>query len=252
MKILFWLTYGTLALFIGSFINVIALRTPKGESIVYPPSHCPHCNHRLGALDLIPVISFLFLKGKCHYCGEKISNIYPFGELLTFIILLIIPYYSPFSTEWIIIYPFMMMMIAATLSDLKYNIIPNSITYSGIFLFLILRIFIHPLPVWSYFLGSIIGGGIFLLLAILSRGGMGGGDIKLFFLIGLVLGWQNTVLAIFLSSFVGTLIGGTLLLFGVVKRKQFVPFGPFIFIGTLITYFYGNEIWSFYLSYISS
>ncbi|MFT9487653.1 A24 family peptidase [Tepidibacillus infernus] len=247
MNLLFWTIYILLTLFIGSFLNVVALRIPKNESIIYPPSHCPSCQHRLSVLDLIPVLSYIGLKGKCRYCRVKISPIYPLGELLTLVLFFLIQFSFGFSKELIIAYPFAMIMIAATLSDLKYQVIPNRITYFGIALFLILRFWIHPLSIWNYWIGAVLGGGLLLLIAILSRGGMGGGDIKLFFLIGLVLGWQNTLLALFLSTGIGAVIGGILMLLGVVKQKQLIPFGPFIFIGTMITYFLGNQIWQWYL-----
>ncbi|WP_153011982.1 prepilin peptidase [Tepidibacillus decaturensis] len=86
MNLLFWTIYILLTLFIGSFLNVVALRIPKNESIIYPPSHCPSCQHRLSVLDLIPVLSYIGLKGKCRYCRVKISPIYPLGELLTLVL----------------------------------------------------------------------------------------------------------------------------------------------------------------------
>lgn len=248
MNLFFWALYILLSLFIGSFLNVVALRVSNKESIVYPPSHCPVCRHRLTVLDLIPVFSYIRLRGKCRYCGTKISPIYPFGELLTLIIFLLIPYFIGFSKELIIAYPFAVIMVAVTLSDLKYQLIPDRITYPGIIVLFVLRIWIHSEPIWSYFFGSLLGGGFLLLFAVLSRGGIGGGDIKLFFLIGLVLGWQDTIMALFLSIFIGALAGGILLLSGKVKRKQMIPFGPFIFIGTIITYFYGTEIWHWYMN----
>ncbi|MFV9511065.1 prepilin peptidase [Tepidibacillus sp. LV47] len=247
MNLLFWALYILLSLFIGSFLNVVALRIPKGKSIVYPPSHCPTCHHRLSVFDLIPILSYFGLRGKCRYCGAKISLIYPFGEFLTLVIFLLIPYFFGISKELYIAYPFAMVMIVVTLSDIRYQIIPDKITYPGILFFLVLRLFIHPLPYLHYLLGALIGGGLLLLIAIISRGGMGGGDIKLFFLIGLVLGWQNTLLALFLSTGIGAIIGGLLLLLRMIKRKQMIPFGPFIFIGTMITYFLGNQIWQWYL-----
>ena len=247
MNLLLIIIYILLSLFIGSFLNVVALRIPNKESIVYPPSHCPTCDHRLSALDLVPVLSYVGLKGKCRYCGDKISPIYPFGELLTLVVFLLIPYFFGFSKELIVAYPFAMIMIAVTLSDIRYQLIPDRITYPGMILLFVLRIFVHPLPIWQYLVGAVLGGGLLLLIAILSRGGMGGGDIKLFFLIGLVLGWQNTLLALFLSTGIGAVIGGLLILLRITKRKQMIPFGPFIFVGTMITYFLGNQIWGWYL-----
>ncbi len=249
MNLFFLTSYIFLSLIIGSFLNQIALRVPIKESIVLPPPHCPVCQHRLTAMDLIPVLSYVGLKGKCRYCSAKISSIYLFGELLTMAIFLLIPFTIGFNKEMVIAYPFAMLMIMVTLSDLKYQIISDWITYLGMVVMGLLRLWIHPLPIGSYILGAIIGGGFLLLVAILSRGsGMGGGDIKLFFLIGLVLGWQDTLLALFLSTFVGAVFGGALLFIGKVQKKQMIPFGPFIFIGTMITYFYGSVIWTWYIN----
>jgi len=248
MNLFFWTLYILLSLYIGSFLNVVALRVPKKESIVFPPSHCPVCQHRLSALDLIPVFSYLGLRGKCRYCGAKISPVYPFGELLTLVVFLLIPIKLGFTWEMIVAYPFAMLMIAVTLCDFKYQLIPDRLTYPGMVIFLFLRLWVHPLPIGSYLLGAFLGGGFLLLVAVLSRGGMGGGDIKLFFLIGLVLGWQDTVMALFLSIFSGAMVGIFLLLIGKVKRKQMIPFAPFIFVGTMVTYFYGSEIWYWYLN----
>lgn len=248
MKILFWSIYIILSLFIGSFLNVVGLRIPKKESIVYPPSHCPSCDHRLKSLDLVPIFSYLFLKGKCRYCGRRISPIYPFGEFITFIALLLIPIVQPINLELIIAYLFTIILIIATISDLRYKIIPDQITYPTIIIFFVLRFWIHFLPTWHYLLGGLIGGGLLFLLSAASKGGMGGGDIKLFTLIGLVLGWQNTILALFISSLIGSIVGFSLMIIGKVKRKQFIPYGPFIAMGAYIAYFFGNEIWSWYLS----
>ncbi len=249
MEVFYWILYIILALFIGSFLNVVALRVPNNESIVLPPSHCPTCKGRLNFIDLIPVFGFIIRRGRCRHCAAKISPIYIFGELLTLLLFLLIPIYIGFTIELIVAYPFAILMIIVTISDLKYKIIPDKIIYPGMILFLLLRIFIHPLGFWNYIIGAFLGGGLLLLIAIISRGGIGGGDIKLFFLIGLVLGWQNTLLTLFLAAFLGTLVGGVLMLLGAIKRKQMVPFGPFITVGAIIAYLFGNNILDWYLSF---
>jgi len=223
---------------------------PNNESIVKPPSHCPNCGHQLNTIDLLPVFGYIIRRAKCKHCDERISSIYLFGELLTLLFFILIPIFIGFSIELIIAYPFAMLFVVVAISDLKYKIIPDKITYPGMVFFLLLRVFIHPLGFWDYIIGAFLGGGLLLLIAILSRGGIGGGDIKLFFLIGLVLGWQNTLLALFLATLVGTVVGGILILLGFVKRKQMVPFGPAIIIGAMAAYLFGNEIWHWYFSII--
>lgn len=214
MELLLWTIYIIVALIIGWLLTKLAIEIPNNE-----PS---------GVVNS--------------------SLLYPLGMLLTLIIFILIPITFGFTKELLIAYPFSMIMITVTLTDLKYQIIPNKIIYPGIVLILALRLFINPLPLWSYLLGGAIFGGLILLIAIISRGGMGGGDIKLFFLVGLALGLQNTLLAFFISSFAGAIVGGGLLLFRKVKAKQLIPFGPFIFVGAMIAYFFGNNIWAWYLS----
>lgn len=248
MEFIFWFFYLILALLIGSFLNVVAFRIPMGESLLKPASYCPSCNHNLSFFDKLPIISYLKLRGKCRYCHTKISLIYPVGELLTLITFILIPVFIGFSAELVIAYLFSLIMITVTISDIRYKIIPDKIVYPGILLIFILRLLIHPIPFWNYILGAVIFGGFLLLVAIISRGGMGGGDIKLFFLIGLALGWQDALLALFLASLSGTIFGAILLLTGKIKKRELIPFGPFIFIGTMIAYFLGKDIWHWYIS----
>lgn len=210
---LLWTIYIIVALIIGWILTKLAINLPNNE-----PS---------GVNNLL---------------------LYPLGMLLTLIIFILIPITFGFTKELLIAYPFSLIMITVTLTDLKYQIIPNKIVYPGIVLILLLRLFINPLPIWSYLLGGAIFGGLILLIAVISKGGMGGGDIKLFFLVGLALGVQNTLLAFFISSFAGAIVGGGLLLFRKVKAKQLIPFGPFIFVGAMIAYFFGDSIWAWYLS----
>lgn len=213
MELLLWTIYIIVALIIGWILTKLAIYLPNNE-----PS---------GVNNLL---------------------LYSLGMLLTLIIFILIPLTFGFTKELLIAYPFSLIMITVTLTDLKYQIIPNKIVYPGIVLILLLRLFINPLPIWSYLLGGAIFGGLILLIAVISKGGMGGGDIKLFFLVGLALGVQNTLLAFFISSFAGAIVGGGLLLFRKVKAKQLIPFGPFIFVGAMIAYFFGDSIWAWYLS----
>lgn len=236
-----------LGLFIGSFLNVVGLRIPNRESIIYPPSHCTHCQTRLRAYDLIPVLSYLMLKGRCRYCGTKISAKYALFEILTATLFVMAYVHLGFQWELSIAWVFISILIAITISDLHTKLIPNKITYPGIVFFMVLRLFIHPLPYLDYVLGCLVGGGLMYLIAIVSRGGMGGGDIKLFALIGFVLGWKLTLLTIMLSSVFGLLISAILMIFGIIKRKEPIPFGPFIALAAIVTYFYGQDLLSWYI-----
>ncbi|MBO8171969.1 MAG: prepilin peptidase [Bacillaceae bacterium] len=247
MDMVFIVFYSLFSLVIGSFLNVAALRLPSNKSLIWPGSHCPTCGHSLSVKDLIPVLSYIGLKGRCRYCGAKISRFYPAGELLTLLVFLLILDKSQTVGDWIVAFPFAMLMITVTLSDLKYHIIPNRVVYPGILLIFLIRLWIHPLPLWDYIAGAILGSGVLLLAALLSKGGMGGGDIKLFFLIGLVLGWKGTMLALFVSFMLGGLVAAVLLMTGRVGRKDRIPFGPFIFAGTMMSFFYGEEFLFWYI-----
>jgi leader peptidase (prepilin peptidase)/N-methyltransferase len=238
-----------LCLFFASFLNVAAIRIPRRESIICPPSHCMTCDHQLRPFDLFPVLSYLWLKGKCRYCRIRISPVYPAGELFT-TLLLLFTYYRLAGTQelWIAI-PLMGFLAVITISDLLYKIIPNKINFIGWIYFTISHLFNHPLPYYDYILGSLLGGGLLLLISVLSRGGMGGGDIKLMAVIGMAIGWKLALLSFFLASLLGGVVGVILLLIGKVHRRQLIPFGPFLALGTILSYFLGHEMIQTYMNF---
>jgi leader peptidase (prepilin peptidase)/N-methyltransferase len=247
----FWLPAFCLlivGLFFGSFFNVVACRVPKGESVVYPPSHCPVCRHRLKPIDLVPILSFLFLRGRCRYCRSPISWYYPLGEFLmlagTWTALLRLGW----QWETLIGAVFLSFLVILTLTDLREMLIPNLIVYSGILVLAALRLFIHPLALSDYVIGSLIGTGLFGMIYLLTKGrGIGGGDVKLMALIGLAVGWQLTLMVIFMASLLGSLIGGVLMLFKVIRRRQPIPFGPFLALSGWLTYLWGSKWMDWYL-----
>jgi leader peptidase (prepilin peptidase) / N-methyltransferase len=248
MVILMYL-YGTV---LGSFYNVVALRVPDGKSIVAPRSACPKCGHQLRALELIPVLSYFLQRGKCRQCKVRISPVYPFFELLTGILFGIAHLIVGWNGELVIALTLISLFVIITVSDLAYMIIPDKvlIVFTGIFL--IERIFIPLSPWWDSLSGAAVGFILLLLIAIVSKGGMGGGDIKLFAVIGFVLGVKLLLLSFFLSTMFGAVFGVLGLLFGFIKRKQAIPFGPFIAAGTLIAYFYGDHIFEAYINLLTS
>ncbi len=246
MDIIYLALFFIYGIIFGSFFNVVGLRVPKKESIVSPPSHCPACDYKLGVLDLVPVFSYLFLRGKCRNCQVKISPIYPVMELFTGLLFAFSYWQIGFQVELIIVLLFISMLIIITVSDLAYMLIPNKILLPfGVLLF-VLRI-ISPLsPWWDSVLGAIIGFGLLLLIGIVSKGGMGGGDIKLFFVIGLVLGTVHTLLTLFLAALIGSIVGIIVLRLKGRGRKTPIPFGPSIALAALISYFYGAELVDLY------
>ena len=247
MEIIVNLYVFLLFLFIGSFLNVVAIRTLEGTSVLNPKhSHCPKCAARLGWRDLIPVLSWLLLRGKCRTCGQPVSRLYPLGELATAIVLWFVWMHGGVSIETFVVIVLFVFVLTVTIIDLHAKLMPNKITYPGILVLFLLRLFIHDAPVWEYLLGFVAGGGLLALLALVPNG-MGGGDVKLFAMIGMALGWKLVLFALFFSCFWGSLIGLPLKWSGRIKPRQPIPFGPFILLGTLTAWAYGADIWRAYV-----
>jgi len=241
-----------LFLLIGSFLNVCIYRIPREESIAYPPSHCPECNSRIKAIDLIPVVSWLALKGRCRTCETKIPARYPLIEMLTGIILLLTYKVTGFNINFIFTAILIATLITITFIDLDHKIIPDGLV---IFLFAVgfmdkVSSVIQNQPAFwvNSIWGLLLGGGFFLLIAVISNGGMGGGDIKLMAALGFWFGWRGILMVMFLSFIIGGFVSAGLLFARSAGRKQMVPFGPFIAVGAYLTALYGTGIWDWYLS----
>lgn len=240
--------YGTT---LGSFFNVIGLRIPLKKSIVAPRSACPTCGQQLRAYELIPVLSYMLQKGKCRGCQSRISPIYPTMELLTGILFATAPLVVGWSSELVLALTLISMFIIIIVSDIHYMIIPDKILiwFAGIFLF---ERIIWPLaPWWDSLIGAVTGFVLLLVIALVSKGGMGFGDVKLYALLGFILGFKLVLMSFFLSTLYGAVIGGLALLFRIVKRRQPIPFGPFIAAGTLSAYYWGSEIIELYLRFLN-
>lgn len=238
-----------IGLIAGSFLNVVIYRLPLGESVVWPGSRCTGCGHSLGAGDLVPVLSWLWLKGRCRYCGEKISVRYPLIELVTALAFLLVYLEEDMSYSMVGGWILSSILIACAAIDYDKGIIPNRITYPGLILGFFLSYFTVGLP--SAFLGTLLYGGILFSAALLSRGGMGGGDVKLALLIGAFTGLQGAVLAFILTSMMGGVWAVYLLTSGKAGRKTAVRFGPFLAAGGWLAYVYGTEIINYYLTWLS-
>lgn len=232
----------------GSFFNVVGLRVPKGESIVRPPSHCTVCDRNLTVKDLVPVFSYVFLKGKCRGCGTKIHWVYPVMELATGLLFAFAYYQLGFTLELVVALLFISLLVIITVSDIAYMLIPDKILLFFLIPLIVLRVFEPLSPWWDSIVGAVVGFGVLFLIAIVSKGGMGGGDIKLFFVIGIVLGWVPTLLTLFLASIIGTVIGVISLRRTKQGRKTPIPFGPSIAIAAIIAYFYGESLVDWYVN----
>jgi leader peptidase (prepilin peptidase)/N-methyltransferase len=244
-------------LIIGSFLNCVIWRLYKGESFVSGKSYCPHCRHSLGFWDLFPVLSYIFLRGKCRYCKGTISFQYPLIELITATLFSSVFIYlgSIISLGlffWLTIISFLIVIFVF---DLKYFIIPDEVIYPAIFLSIAWLLY-------SFFTGTIsshemilsifssLGASLFFFLIwFFSKGtAMGFGDVKLALLIGLLLGFPNTIVALFLGFLLGAIIGSVMILLKKKGLKSEVPFAPFLVAGTIISFFFGSNIVSWYLS----
>ncbi len=251
MELVIYIYFFLIGIVFGSFYNVVGLRVPVGESISRPRSHCPSCKRTLTAFDLVPVFSFLWLKGKCRHCQHKISPIYPLIEFATGLLFVFSYWKIGFDWELLVALLLISMCVIIVVSDSRYMLIPNKILLFFAPLFILLRLFVSPqIPWWDILLGAVVGFGLLLLIAVISRGGMGGGDIKLFALLGLILGLTDVLLAFFLSTVFGTFFGVIGLLLKKVKRGKPMPFGPYIVLGTIVTYFYGESILQWYIQWL--
>jgi leader peptidase (prepilin peptidase)/N-methyltransferase len=239
-----------LGLCIGSFLNVVIYRLPGGESITLERSHCTSCGKRLRWYELIPLFSYLFLRGRCRTCHEPISLRYPLVELLTGIIFALL--FLRFSlTIELVKYLFLSaLLVAVSFIDLEHYIIPNSLIITGLAGGLILNIAAKDVGFVSALAGLLVTSGFLLLIALASKGGMGGGDIKLVAVTGLFLGWPLGPFGLILGAVIGGMIAVVLLLFRIKGRKDPLPFGPFIALGTFISILYGSQIINWYLQYI--
>lgn len=238
------LIYG---LILGSFFNVVGLCVPIKKSFITRRSACPSCGKTLSAFELIPVLSYLMQGGKCRGCKVRISPLYPIIELLTGILFVLAALVIGWHLELMIAWTLISMLIVITVSDIRYMLIPDKIllVFSGIFL--MERMFNPLAPWWDSILGAVVGFSLLLVIAIVSKGGMGGGDIKLFAVIGFVVGTKTVLLSFFLATLFGAIIGLIGILCKIVKKEKPIPFGPFIAIGTLCAYFFYNDIIRVYL-----
>lgn len=249
MEIAYTITVFIFGLVLGSFFNVVGLRVPLKESIVRPPSQCTSCKRQLTAFDLIPVLSYVFLGGKCRSCGQKISWIYPLMELITGMLFAFAYWKLGYSAEFFVALLLISLLVMIVVSDFAYMLIPNKVLLFFLPLLVLGRV-ISPLsPWWDSIVGALVGFGILYCIAVLSRGGMGGGDIKLFFLLGLVLGTIHALLTLFVAAVIGMIIGIVVLKVRGQGRKTPIPFGPSIALAAIIIYFYGDALMNWYLGF---
>ena len=254
-----------LGLLVGSFLNCLIYRLWHKESFLKGRSYCPKCSHKLNWYDLIPVLSFLILRGKCRYCQKKISWQYPLVEISTALIFLLIFNFFRLSGVPLLAGQFLNLLyylliacflIIIFVYDLKHYIIPDKVVYPAILVsgiwYLVSGIFFNLYTKYEILntVYTAIGAAVFFLFIVLVSQGkwMGLGDVKLVFLIGLLLGFPNILVALFLAFFIGAIIGIGLIIFSKKNLKSEIPFGPFLVGGTFIAVFFSQNLINWYLN----
>lgn len=239
---------GLLGLVIGSFLNVVIVRVPEHRSLMHPRSACPRCSAQLSWYDNIPVLSFLVLRGRCRACAEPISWRYPAVEAITAMALgLAYLAFGP-TTDFVVSSVLLTTLIAITAIDLQHLLIPDVITLPGILVGLVANIATGRISWRESVVGTVLGAALFLTIILVSRGGMGGGDLKLGAMLGAFLGWKAFLFALFVAVILGGVLGIVLLVSGRRGRKDAVPFGPFLAIGGAVALFWGERVFDWWVS----
>ncbi len=237
---------------IGSFLNVCIHRLPSGGSVAFPASHCPRCGTAIKPYDNIPILSYLWLRGRCRSCGEGIGWRYPLVEALGGLSAVgVVNAFGP-TAPALLAFAFLAALIVISFVDLDHQIIPDAISVPGIFVGFAAALWFDQ-PSWSAsLLGIALGGGILWAVAagyewLTGREGMGGGDIKLLAMIGAFLGWRAIPVTLLLASLLGTAIGLALMAARGRDTKMAIPFGPFLAIGAACALFWGDALIAWYL-----
>jgi leader peptidase (prepilin peptidase) / N-methyltransferase len=245
----------------GSFLNVIVYRLPLKLSIVAPPSSCPACKTRLGFFELIPLLGFFLLRGRCRHCGVKISVRYPLVELFTAILFVTVFCRFGFTFHALFYLVLLYILFAVTLIDFEHRIVPNSLVAAGT----ICAIIFHLPAIVNYFAyipgnllltispldavaGMALGAGLMLIIILVSRGGMGAGDLKLLGMIGLFVGLRGVAVVMLAGFIFGALVGIFLMITGRATRKDALPFAPYLALATVVEVFWGEALWSWYIN----
>ena len=254
MEILLIIISAILGLAVGSFLNVCIDRLPQNKSIAFPPSHCEACQHKLAAKDLIPVFSYLRLRGRCRYCQVSVPRRLFWVELATGVVFALLAWHYGLSPALGIMAFYACLFIVIFVIDLEHGLILNKVVYPSLVVALLLALLPRPwLTQWivtgiaNAAIGGAIGFALFLLIAIVSRGGMGWGDVKLAALIGLATGFPLVFLSIIMGAILGGIVAVAMVIAKKRQRRQTIPFGPFLAVAAMITLLWGSNIMNWYL-----
>ena len=229
---------------LGSFLNVVIYRLPKGKSIIFPPSSCPHCGARIKPYDNIPIVSYIILKGRCRNCGAPISPRYPIVESIVAFSFLFGYLRYGLSFEYLTFVLFILLLVPISFIDFDTMLIPDSIAIPGIIIGLTLSFFRGRM--YSSILGAVIGAVVIVTIYysakfIYKKEAIGLGDMRLSALIGSFVGWASFLITVFIASFIGLIYGVIIIRKrgGTIKKE--IPFGPFLSIGGFIVFIWGRE-----------
>ncbi len=238
-----------IGLLIGSFLNVCIYRIPRDESISYPPSHCTNCSKRIKWYDLIPVISYALLGGKCRNCKEKISIKYPIVELVTGLVFIGLYLKYGQTIEFLKFVVFISFLIVIGVIDFETTDVYLKTTLPGIIVGIVFAVISGFMgkEFMEYVYGGLLGGGLISLIILITHG-MGWGDAEICLMCGIFLGLRLTIVMLFLAFIIGGAVGIMLILLKKKSQKDYIPFGPFISLAAVITVFFGENIMAWYLS----
>jgi len=255
MLIEFSLWLGVLGLMLGSFANVCVHRIPRGQSIVFPGSHCPNCDHAIALYDNIPLLSWLVLRGKCRHCNTAIAWRYPLMELVMGLCWAGLALHYGIRAELIVALVLFFLLWVLSVIDLETYLLPNALTYPGIVLGLLFSYWLGGLAAGqAALIGAMAGYAVFWLVAriflwLTSREGMGGGDFKLLAMLGAFMGWQALPFIILASSVVGSVVGLAFLIMARRGIRTEIPFGPYLAMAGMIWFVWGSAILAWYIQF---
>lgn len=231
----------------GSFLNVVIHRLPARASLISPGSHCPQCGHPIRWYHNVPVMGWLVLRGRCRDCGVPIPWRYPAVEALTAALFAVAYLVYGAQPRTLLIMAFLAALVAVTFIDIDHLIIPDRIVLPGAVIGLAASISLEPESWWEYVVAAVGGAAFLLVLGLLWAGGMGMGDVKMALMMGAVLG-SSIIVALFLAFLVGGLGGIVLLATKVKSRKDKLPFGPYLALGSVVAAIFGSQILDLYLN----
>lgn len=246
---------GLLGLVVGSFLNVVVHRLPRGTSIVFPRSACTFCGGVLSARDNIPVLSFLLLRGKCRRCSSPIAIRYPLVELSTSALFALCAWRFGVGLETLAATVFCCFLLCLALIDFDHFLLPDRLTLPGILAGLLLQPWLPRTSFADAALGVLLGAGALILIVnfwywLRSEEGMGLGDVNMLAMVGAFLGWQGAAVTLVMATVTGALTGLGLIAFHRLGARSRLPFGVFLSVGAAIALFVGDEIANFYLGYL--